>query len=218
MTAAELPEWTGKGNRPDDQWVVRVFNNLFPRIPAELTAGRNESYIVVEDPRHYVDSPRSHSDLLSTAMLGPGHFRRLLEADVRVMRLARKNHSIRAVVVRKNQGRESGASQPHPHQQIIGSPEPFPAVAAEARAERETPGPDRTGDGAPGPASTIGRGVEMRAGIERRSMLALSGGHLAVDFASGSVPALIPFLTERFHLTYALAGALLAKLPAQEAA
>jgi len=40
-------------------------------------------------------------------------------------------------------------------------------------------------------------------------MAALSGGHLAVDFASGSVPALIPFLTSRFHLSYALAGLLL---------
>jgi FSR family fosmidomycin resistance protein-like MFS transporter len=40
-------------------------------------------------------------------------------------------------------------------------------------------------------------------------MTALSGGHLAVDFASGSVPALIPFLTDRFHLSYALAGLLL---------
>ncbi|MHB8695253.1 MAG: MFS transporter, partial [Solirubrobacteraceae bacterium] len=40
-------------------------------------------------------------------------------------------------------------------------------------------------------------------------MLALSGGHLAVDFASGSVPALIPFLTGRFHLGYALAALLL---------
>jgi galactose-1-phosphate uridylyltransferase len=73
-------------------------------------------------------------------MLGEAHFGRLLQADVRVMRLARENHSVRAVVIRKNQGRESGASQPHPHQQIIGSPEPFPAVAAEARAERDTPG------------------------------------------------------------------------------
>ena len=140
LTADEVPEWTGRDKRNGDEWVVRVFNNLFPRIPAELTGGRNESYIVVEDPRHYVDSPRSHSDLLSTGMLGEGHFRCLLEADVRVMRLARENHSVRAVVIRKNQGRESGASQPHPHQQIIGSPEPFPAVAAEARAERETPG------------------------------------------------------------------------------
>src|ERR1700758_831735 len=40
-------------------------------------------------------------------------------------------------------------------------------------------------------------------------MVALSGGHLAVDFASGSVPALIPFLTDKFHLNYALAAVLL---------
>ncbi len=49
----------------------------------------------------------------------------------------------------------------------------------------------------------------MRDGIDRRGMTALSGGHLAVDFASGSVPALIPFLTDRFHLSYALAAMLL---------
>jgi FSR family fosmidomycin resistance protein-like MFS transporter len=40
-------------------------------------------------------------------------------------------------------------------------------------------------------------------------MVALSGGHLAVDFASGSVPAMIPFLTDRFDLSYALAAMLL---------
>lgn len=40
-------------------------------------------------------------------------------------------------------------------------------------------------------------------------MGALSGGHMAVDFASGSVPALIPFLRDRFHLGYALAATLL---------
>ena len=40
-------------------------------------------------------------------------------------------------------------------------------------------------------------------------MTALSGGHLAADFASGSVPALIPFLTDRFDLSYALAALLL---------
>jgi MFS transporter, FSR family, fosmidomycin resistance protein len=40
-------------------------------------------------------------------------------------------------------------------------------------------------------------------------MIALSGGHFAVDFASGSVPALIPFLTSKFHLNYALAALLL---------
>jgi FSR family fosmidomycin resistance protein-like MFS transporter len=49
----------------------------------------------------------------------------------------------------------------------------------------------------------------MRSAIDRRAMTALSGGHLAVDFASGSVPALIPFLTDRFRLGYALAAMLL---------
>ena len=49
----------------------------------------------------------------------------------------------------------------------------------------------------------------MRSGIDRRAMATLSGGHLAADFASGSVPALIPFLTDRFALSYALAALLL---------
>ena len=49
----------------------------------------------------------------------------------------------------------------------------------------------------------------MRVGIDRRAMTALTGGHLVVDFASGSVPALIPFMTDRFHLSYALAAMLL---------
>jgi MFS transporter, FSR family, fosmidomycin resistance protein len=40
-------------------------------------------------------------------------------------------------------------------------------------------------------------------------MAALSGGHLAVDFASGSVPALIPYFTDRFDLSYAQAAGLL---------
>jgi FSR family fosmidomycin resistance protein-like MFS transporter len=49
----------------------------------------------------------------------------------------------------------------------------------------------------------------MRDGIDRRGMIALSVGHLAVDFASGSVPALIPFLTDKFELNYAFAAMLL---------
>ena len=40
-------------------------------------------------------------------------------------------------------------------------------------------------------------------------MTALSGGHFAADFASGSVPALIPFLTDRFDLNYTQAALLL---------
>jgi FSR family fosmidomycin resistance protein-like MFS transporter len=40
-------------------------------------------------------------------------------------------------------------------------------------------------------------------------MAMLSSGHLAVDFAAGGVPALLPFLTERFDLTYTAVAAIM---------
>ncbi len=40
-------------------------------------------------------------------------------------------------------------------------------------------------------------------------MGALSGGHLATDFASGSVPALLPFFTAKFDLSYTLTAVLM---------
>ncbi len=46
----------------------------------------------------------------------------------------------------------------------------------------------------------------MRAEIDKRAMAALSSGHLATDFASGALPALLPFLVERFGLSYTLAA------------
>jgi FSR family fosmidomycin resistance protein-like MFS transporter len=51
----------------------------------------------------------------------------------------------------------------------------------------------------------------MRAELDRKAMGALSGGHLAVDFASGAVPALLPFLAVEYDLSYtATAGIMLA--------
>jgi MFS transporter, FSR family, fosmidomycin resistance protein len=46
----------------------------------------------------------------------------------------------------------------------------------------------------------------VRAEIDKRAMAALSGGHLATDFAGGALPALLPFLVEKFDLSYTLAG------------
>ena len=48
----------------------------------------------------------------------------------------------------------------------------------------------------------------MRAGMDRRAMTALSGSHLAVDFAGGALPALLPFLKDRFGLSYTLVAVL----------
>src|SRR6266540_2567268 len=48
----------------------------------------------------------------------------------------------------------------------------------------------------------------MRAEIDKRAMLALAAGHLGTDFANGALPALLPFLVERFDLSYTLAATL----------
>jgi FSR family fosmidomycin resistance protein-like MFS transporter len=49
----------------------------------------------------------------------------------------------------------------------------------------------------------------MREEIDRRAMVTLSSGHLAVDFASGSVPALLPFLAAEFDLSYTATAAMM---------
>jgi FSR family fosmidomycin resistance protein-like MFS transporter len=49
----------------------------------------------------------------------------------------------------------------------------------------------------------------VRLEIDKRAMAALSSGHLATDFANGSLPALLPFLVDRFGLNYVLAGTLM---------
>jgi FSR family fosmidomycin resistance protein-like MFS transporter len=40
-------------------------------------------------------------------------------------------------------------------------------------------------------------------------MTALAAGHLGTDFANGALPALLPFLTERYSLSYTLAATLM---------
>ena len=49
----------------------------------------------------------------------------------------------------------------------------------------------------------------MRREIDRRAIAALSAGHFATDFANGALPALLPFLVQRFDLTYTQVGALM---------
>ena len=49
----------------------------------------------------------------------------------------------------------------------------------------------------------------MREEIDPRAMTALSTGHLAVDFAGGVLPAMLPFLVEEYDLSYTLAAGLI---------
>jgi galactose-1-phosphate uridylyltransferase len=134
FTAEEMPA----GIDPD-AWAIRVFHNLIPRIPEACTGGRNESYVVVEDARHYVLNPRSPRDLQWSGALPVKQFVALLQANVRIMRLAYTNASVRSALIRKNQGPESGGSQPHIHNQVIASHAVFPDIEAEVQVTAQEP-------------------------------------------------------------------------------
>ena len=43
------------GAHPGVPWLIRAVRNIIPRIPECCTGGRNESYVVIEDPRHFAD-------------------------------------------------------------------------------------------------------------------------------------------------------------------
>jgi len=126
-------------SRRQSDWLIRAVRNLIPRIPECCTGGRNESYVVIEDPRHFADDAQGHEDLLHTSLLPLEQFQALLAAGVEVARRAHANPAVRAVLIRKNQGRDSGASQPHVHNQVIGSDIPFPTVALEWQVSAQRP-------------------------------------------------------------------------------
>jgi hypothetical protein len=134
-----LSEREVKGSGSSEEWLIRGIRNLIPRIPEACTGGRNESYVVVEDPRHFVEDANGHEDLLYSAMLPAEQFQALLAVDLEIARRAYANPDVAAVLIRKNQGRESGASQPHAHNQVIGSDIPFPAVARECEVTAQMP-------------------------------------------------------------------------------
>jgi galactose-1-phosphate uridylyltransferase len=143
MTTAEVlrvrpdpPDGNGEA-RAD--WLIRAFHNLVPRIPERCTGGRNESYVVVEDPRHFVDAPRNRDDLLFSGFLPEAQTRAVLQVDAAVARIAYENPAVETALIRKNQGPQSGASQPHVHNQVIGLDRPLPPVLQEHERLVEEP-------------------------------------------------------------------------------
>jgi FSR family fosmidomycin resistance protein-like MFS transporter len=72
-----------------------------------------------------------------------------------------------------------------------------------------TEGVARVGATSPGATSAGVDAAAGRAGVDRRAMAVLSAGHLFTDVGQGSIPALLPFLISRQHLSYAGASALI---------
>jgi galactose-1-phosphate uridylyltransferase len=148
QTTAELFRVTSEeifqpGEIPDgmqpDAWAIRAFPNLIPRIPEACTGDRNESYVIVEDARHFMINARSARDLQWSGALPVQQFVALLQVDVRLVHMAYANNTVHSVLIRKNQGAESGASQPHIHNQVIASNVLFPDIEAEMQVTAQEP-------------------------------------------------------------------------------
>ena len=124
---------------PAEQWAIRVVHNIIPRIPAECTGGRNESYVLIEDARHFLPQATALKDLMWSGALPSEHFYHVLRLATEVVRRSLTNPAVASVLIRKHQGRESGASQPHIHLQIIGADRIFPDVERELEVTAKEP-------------------------------------------------------------------------------
>ncbi len=122
-----------------DDWVMRVIHNIVPRIPEVCTGGRNESYVIREDARHFLPEATRLGDVMWSGALPAAHYEQLLRLATRVMRHSMDNPAGKSVLIRKHQGRESGASQPHIHMQVIGADRVFPDVEREIEATARNP-------------------------------------------------------------------------------
>ncbi len=118
---------------------MRVVHNIVPRIPEVCTGGRNESYVIMEDARHFLPGATGLGDVMWSGALPAEHFEHSLHLATRVMRHSMANPAVKSVLLRKHQGRESGASQPHIHMQVIGADRVFPSMEREMETTAKRP-------------------------------------------------------------------------------
>ena len=122
-----------------DDWAIRVIRNIIPRVPEECTGGKNESYVIIEDGRHFLPDATGLSDLMWSGALPAQHFYHVLRVVAEVVRRSLTNTAVKSVLIRKHQGRESGASQPHIHIQAIGADRIFPDVERDMEVTARQP-------------------------------------------------------------------------------
>ncbi len=132
------PEVLPDGCTPD-AWAMRVIHNIVPRIPEVCTGGRNESYVIMEDARHFLPDATRLGDVMWSGALPTPHYEHILGLATRVVRYSMDNTAVKSVLIRKHQGRESGASQPHIHIQVIGADRIFPDVEREMEVTAQNP-------------------------------------------------------------------------------
>ena len=113
-----------RANGSDGRWIIRSVVNKFSVLSSSgEVVSRNARLrntvncvglheVLVEAPRH--DLPM--------ALLSTEHVHRILEAYDHRFRAFYADSRIRHVIIFKNHGVEAGASQQHPHSQIVGIP------------------------------------------------------------------------------------------------
>ena len=122
-----------------DDWAIRVVRNIIPRVPEECTGGKNESYVIIEDGRHFLPDATGLSDLTWSGALPAQHYYHVFRVAAEVVRRSMANTTVKSVLIRKHQGRESGASQPHIHIQAIGADRIFPDVERDLEVTAQHP-------------------------------------------------------------------------------
>ena len=113
----------------DGQWAVRSVVNKFSLISAtgevaiaacsRTAGGLGECVNAVGLHEVLIEGPRHDLDM---AQLPPSQVRQILEAYTNRFQEFYADPRIRHVIVFKNHGAQAGASQQHPHSQIVGLP------------------------------------------------------------------------------------------------
>jgi UDPglucose--hexose-1-phosphate uridylyltransferase len=115
-----------RGVTEDGHWAVRSVVNKFSALSPEGEVALKDGFgglgetvngvglheVMVESPRHD----------LTLGLYPAAHVRRILEAYIDRFRAFYADPRIRHVIIYKNHGAEAGASQQHPHSQIVGLP------------------------------------------------------------------------------------------------
>lgn len=121
-----MSEETYRVEGPDGKWLLRSVLNKFSVLGSEKEATPDPillphqiSLRAVGLHEVLIESPH-HSGLL--ALGDPNHIHRVLEAYRARFLAFHQDSQVRHVVIFKNHGAEAGASQQHPHSQIVGLP------------------------------------------------------------------------------------------------
>jgi len=82
-----------------DDWAIRVIRNIIPRVPEECTGGKNESYVIIEDGRHFLPGVTGLSDLMWSGALPAQHYYHVFRVAAEVVRRSLTNTAVKSVLI-----------------------------------------------------------------------------------------------------------------------